>query len=35
LAGYARDSGDTVRAAAYARRLEALAPQAAGGAKVQ
>jgi predicted CXXCH cytochrome family protein len=28
LAGYARDSGDTARADAYAKRLEALAPQA-------
>jgi len=35
LAGYARDSGDTARAEAYARRLEALAPQPEKGAKVQ
>jgi len=35
LAGYARASGDTVRADAYARRLEALAPQAQDGAKAQ
>ena len=35
LAGYARDSGDTARAEAYARRLEALAPQPEKGARVQ
>ncbi len=35
LAGYARDAGDTARADAYAKRLEALAPQSGPGAELR